>query len=230
MKFLFFFILLIPLWAQEPSEPKDIEVDVDQINKDRQRGEHKEFNKFGDDLEQNLDETLNDLASMKTINEMPSLSTEQSRKELVKLLQSRPLKNISHDDVRVLIQEKFQGTPTAEIFKKSPETLNLLVNVVKDDEALPQFSKIILDDRKWIWSGGSFLVVMIIIFLIKRKIKNPFKSIPLMFMHWLFLNLLFIPITMFCSLLNFYLWYPKEVGPLAKLVISSLPKIIKELT
>jgi hypothetical protein len=183
-----------------------------------------------DELGMEIDRTLVDLQNpAATPSQNFSFSSAESRKEIVTLLQSRPFRSIPHADVKKLIETKFANTSTGQFFEKSPAALDLLVNVVKDDHALPEFSKIILQEKKVMYFGISFIVMTLVLAYIKRKIPNPFHQSLYQFIFWMVKTALFIPITLFCSFALMMAFFPTELGPLYKLIVPALPQIIKEL-
>ncbi|MFP5384708.1 MAG: hypothetical protein ACLGHN_01425 [Bacteriovoracia bacterium] len=212
----FFLLLTLPGFCQEEDEKfleeleaerrKQTEVAVE-INKVHEGLKEKVFN-FPEEMRKLGHEELN----------MAALADDKVLDLFQKALKENQLRSLPREKVVEHILNKSAGTPAYSLFKKNPKFLNIAVDFLRDEKALP--AAIIMlkrrDDLKLyfaIWIG-----LMILSWLFKKAFFNPnwgkFRSMVM----GLFVTIIFSGI----SLGTFYKMFYEELSPMMAIILRNL--------
>lgn len=126
---------------------------------------HSALAQQGDNLEQNFDNTAQGLGGDGT--KLQKLSPEEfgnAKKEakpalkesfvsgmmsgvmkqaINQFLKENPFSKMDRDEVKSMIQVKTNGLPVAKLFEKNPKILDMLVDWIRDEKALPKIMSIV---------------------------------------------------------------------------------------
>lgn len=125
-----------------------------------------------------------------------------------KLLKANPMSNMSHDQLKQVMENRFEGTKYGAIIKKHPKILDVMVEMIRDEKALPEIVSIMdkqdqLLTYTYIFMGMFILATLLSVFMFQNS--GAFKRI--MFKIFLTVSLPFI------NLLIFYLMFKKNLDP-----------------
>ena len=211
-----FLFLTLPGFCQEEDEKTLMELEADrkkqtemavEINRVQEELKEKAFN-FPEELKKLGHETLN----------VAALADDKVIDLLQKALQENQLKNIPREKVSEHILEKSKGTPAALLFQNNPRLLNIAVDFLRDEKALPAAINFLKrrDDLKLyfaIWVG-----LMILSWLFKRAFFNPNWGKLRRLILGLFVTVIFASI----SLTIFYRMFYEELSPTVAIIIKNL--------
>lgn len=129
------------------------------------------------------------------------------------LLQDNPMSKMSHQGLKSFLQQRIKDTKYEKVFSKFPKLLDILVELIRDNDALPSLMSMLDEQEKML--TYSYIVIGVIIFSI---ILNIF-----MFANaGIFKRILFkIFMTVSVPLLNliiFYLMFKKHLDPTISII------------
>lgn len=129
-------------------------------------------------------------------------------KVLSKLLKTNPLSNMSHDQVKSFLKERFKGSKFEKVLENNPRLLNIMAALARDSNALPSLVGIFDEKEKMLTYTYGFILIFILgiilnIFMFSKA--NVLKRI-------LFKISLSLAIPA-CNFLLFYLMFRKQLDP-----------------
>jgi len=210
---LIFCLLSLPGFGQEDD---DATIETIEAERRSQAEAAVKINEVSEELKKELSEIPQELKNLghKTVT-AKTLFDEKAMKLLKKTLENNPLVHSSHDEVRKLILDKYEGKPIGNYLANSPKVLDMFVDILRDKKALPSligvFSK--KDELKlyfYIWLGlliGSWLFKK---YVVKKK----------SFLKTVTLSLL----TSTLSLLIFYNMFYDELSPTVEIIAKHISK------
>lgn len=128
-----------------------------------------------------------------------------------------PLQNLSDNDLRSFIQKSFKDSKVEELFNKYPSIVDKMIMIIRSDEVIPNFVKVIQDKDRLIYFVAAILCTFILSFLTKRIFYGP-KSTFLGMCGGFILHSLFM---MVVRLAVVYFFYKDELIPFVKIIYST---------
>lgn len=142
------------------------------------------------------------------------MMNKEMKDKVQSMIKSNPLAHMSKQQLQGLLlgREGLPPTSMGKIFKANPRVLELVVEVLHDEHALPRFLSLMNKPKKMKTYGISVIVFMIFIFFI--NLKNSAKKI--------FKRIMFKFILMGASTLGnfliFYIIFREELGPTVEII------------
>lgn len=149
----------------------------------------------------------------------PNLTKEQLDKmklsEAMSLAMA-PLKKMSSEDMKSMVLEQSRGSKYYNLLVQYPKFLSVIIELIKDDRAVPQMVKVIEDkDRLKTFAAVmlcSILFGFVVARIITTKDKNLFKIFGLFLFRVLFMISVRIGII--------YYFFAEEIGPAFNVVLK----------
>lgn len=214
--FLVFFIGLFTL-----SYAQDDEAVVEELEKQRS-AQQVQVNQIQESVEKieetpkKLEENLRQL-SEKALT-IDDLMTEKYQKIIEDVLKNNPLKDLDRDVLRQMILARSAGQPVEKIFKFLPVTLEITVDMVKDDKAALGLIQLAKRKDDLLNFSGIWIVLVISFWMLKKRIAP--KTAP--FVRRLVFKTLLSLIGTTTSATIFYLMFKEEVGPTVSIILKNL--------
>lgn len=132
---------------------------------------------------------------------------------LKKLLKANPMSNMSHDQLKQVMENRFEGTKYGAIIKKHPKILDVMVEMIRDERALPEMVSIMdkhdqLLTYTYIFMGMFILATLLSVFMFQNS--GVFKRI--LFKIFLTVSLPLI------NLVIFYFMFKKNLDPTVDII------------
>lgn len=157
------------------------------------------FAEQGDDLESNFDSTAKELGGTKLEGLAPEefgnakegakpalkesfvsgMMTGVMKQAINQFLKNNPFSKMDRDEVKSMIQVKTQGLPVAKLFEKNPKFLEMLVDWIRDEKALPKIIGIVNKPDEVKTYGIIVTVIFVLSFMLNivNSKGNLFKRI-----------------------------------------------------
>ena len=131
-------------------------------------------------------------------------------------MRQNPFAGMSKSELKNMFTLQMQGSPLGRMLKNNPRTLNILVEVFHDKEALPKFLTIVNESKKIKIYG----LIVISVFILSLVVG--FMNSKANFFKKIFYKIMTIFTALLINLLAFYLLFRDQVGPLLKATIRGL--------
>lgn len=168
------------------------------------------INISADNLEKNIDKTVQDLSTeSKKLEDsaFTNIISEKMKKIVADYIKDNPFSNMKRSDISNILESRTEGTPVGNYLKSSPRLKNTLVDLLKDKEAMPRFFGII--NKPDVMKKYSYCVItiMILSFLYTTfRVKGSFIK--------RFFRKLLVSIFVLCFNLGlFYYFFSAEIRP-----------------
>lgn len=172
-------------------------------------------------LENELDSVAGDIAKISSTesiekNVLTKFLGDKSKTALAQIMRQNPFAGMSKSELKNMFTLQMQGSPLGRMLKNNPRTLNILVEVFHDKEALPKFLTIVNESKKIKIYG----LIVISVFILSLVVG--FMNSKANFFKKIFYKIMTIFTALLINLLAFYLLFRDQVGPLLKATIRGL--------
>lgn len=133
-------------------------------------------------------------------------------------LKNNPLREMDRDQIKQMLMGRVAGQPAEKLFKNLPVTLDITVDLMKDDKALLGLIQLAKKKKEMMNFTAIWLVLVISFWMIKKRIAPKTVSFRRRFVFKTALSLLGSVI----SFSLFYLMFSEEIGPFVSIVIKNL--------
>lgn len=147
-----------------------------------------------------------------------SLMDEKVLAILQRILKEHPFSSLSPDEVKALILERSKGSVVADVLKRFPKLLDLAVDLIRDEKAIPGLLGIFSRKNDLKSYGYIWLVIFIFGLFIKSRVIKPKWAFKKRFLYGLAFSLLLSSF----SLYIFYSLFSEELSPTLSLVAKNI--------
>lgn len=207
---------------EEVQEVVPVDEDEELLNEldEQRRSRAEQFEQIGAIVPGEDGEVFDPMAELKKLgHDKIDLNTFLDAKVIpifTRMLQESNIRNIPKEDVRKTVFESFKGQPLEKVFEHCPRCLDIFVDVIRDEKAMPSLLQIFHRKPDLKKFGLIWLGVLIAVFFLKRKIfpkTMPFyKKIPASILMSLFFTVV--------SFFIFYQMFKAETEPTLRIVLG----------
>lgn len=179
-----------------------------------------------DDLENNFDQTTKELSGADQSqlqdklqghlenNMVTNLMNDMVKNVVQEFLKENPFSKMPREEVKSMIQARIQGLPIEKFLQKHPKLLELLVDWLRDNKALPKIMGIVNKPKQVKIYGIIVIVVFVISFILNllNSKGNLFKRI--LKKMGIFFGAFII------NFAAFFVLFKDELGPTLKIILK----------
>lgn len=219
MKFFIFFILVLlslPGFTQEDDDKL-----IEQIEEHRRKqGEvARDIEKVNEGLK---DKVINFPEELKKLGYQTIDSSALMNEKVISLVQeamaARPMKNLSKDQVRSLVITSFEGKALENVVTKNPLVLDILVEILRDEKAIPKALGLFLKKKELKIFAVIWIGLILLGWLFKKIFFNKRWSGLKTFVYATFINLVITCLVM----ISFYYMFSNEISPLVDVIYNQI--------
>lgn len=164
-------------------------------------------------------EVQDDLAefSQKALT-IDDIMSEKFQKMIEKSLKNNPLREMDRETIKQMLREKVKGHPMEKVFKALPVTLDITVDLMKDDKALLGLIRLAGKKKELMNFTGIWVVLFLSFWMLKKRIAP--KTAP--FVRRLIFKSSLSVIGTTLSFSIFYFMFKDEIGPMINIITNNL--------
>ncbi len=164
-------------------------------------------------------EVQDDLAalSQKALT-VDDIMSEKFQKMIEKSLKDNPLRDMKRETLKQMLMARVSGQLLGRVFRFLPVTLDITVDLMKDDKALLGLIRLAGKKKEMMNFAGVWIVLFISFWMLKKRIAP--KTAP--FVRRLIFKTSLSIIGSVLSLSIFYFMFQEEIGPMISIITKNL--------
>lgn len=215
MRFILFIMMALislPGLCQEEDEAFLEEISEERLKKVEKANE---LNRAREDIQKKTFDMAHELQKIgKDKLDYAALFDDKVQAILQQALKESAIRNQSPEFIRAMIMGKVKGKPMEKVFTQFPKLLDIIVDIMRDREALPGLIRL-FSKKEDLKNYAIFWVCLVIVGYFIRKKFIP-QEIP--FFRRMTMRILFSLFMTTVSLSVFYTMFKPEVGPAVSVV------------
>ncbi|GEM_PF-3861411 len=152
------------------------------------------------------------------VSAIENMSSEQMEKMFEEALKNNPLKGMDREAVKSLLKERVKGQPVEKIFKTVPVTLEIMVDMVRDEKVMQGLVNIMKQKEKLRNYAGLWLLLVVVCWVYKRRVAPKTASFKKRFIFKTAITLL----GSIASFGLFYVMFSKDIDPFLSIILKNL--------
>lgn len=137
---------------------------------------------------------------------------------LKKALKQSNLKTLPREDVKKIVGESLKGNPLGKVFQKFPQGLEVFVDVIRDEHALPGLLDIFAERKKLQYFGYGWMIMFFLSLWFKGSIIDKYKPFYVRIPQSILYSLTFTGIVMTA----YYFLFKDQLDPTIQVVRGTL--------